>query len=414
MVSYRQLQLVCVCYIIAWMIAPPLAYDTIFRIIAIIAAGVWILLQQRVRYKDEYDPEVQRHIQWYKLLSIIYIIFLYFFRIIFDELSFFAAFYQDITTYILIFTGYLAAIYVRGKRYEDLKKIFILILIIAVVFSLTTMLRGSEYETLTRNAGGEADAAYLALAREAAMHGVGAFGFFCFTSVFSPILLWYIFSSGAKHKVWLTLCFIIIEAGVFSAGYTLALLISIIGIGVVVALRVKNPVIKILSVLLLLLFVLFWQDFSTFLYHTLQNLTNGTMYANKVNDIFSFLLEGESTGTFAARQERYLISWESIWKYPVFGSYIMASTRAVGYHSSVLDTFAAYGWIVGMAWIYITNIFPIKIAKSLHKGYKIVAFLLLFFTALFNTYTMMMGVFYFAIPCVSIMSRECKHFVKRV
>lgn len=414
MVSYRQLQLVCVCYIIAWMIAPPLAYDAIFRIIAIMAAGVWILLQRMASYNDGYDNEVQRYIQWYKFSAIIYIVFLYFFRIIFDKATILGAFYQDITTYILIFTGYLAAIYVRGKRYEDLKKIFVLILVIAVIFSLTTILRSSAYEGLTRNAGGEADAAYTALAREAAMHGVGAFGFFCFTSVFSPILLWYILSPGVKHKACLTISFIIIEAGVFSAGYTLALLISIIGIGVVVVLRVKNPIIKMLTVLILFLFVLFWKDFSTFLYHSLQNLTNGTMYANKVDDIFSFLLEGESTGSFAARQERYLMSWGSIWKYPVFGSYIMASIRAVGYHSSVLDTFAAYGWIVGMAWIYITNIFPIKIAQSLHKGYKIICFLLLFFTALFNTYTMMMGVFYFVIPCVSIMSRECKRFMKKV
>lgn len=414
MVSYRQLQLVCVCYIIAWMIAPPLAYDTIFRIIAIIAAGVWILLQRKARYNDGYDREVQYYIQWYKITSIIYIVFLYSFRIIFNKLSAFNAFYQDITTYILIFTGYLAAIYVRGKRYEDLKKIFALILAIAVVFSLTTILRGSAYETLTRNAGGEADAAYTALAREAAMHGVGAFGFFCFASVFSPILLWYILTPGVKKRVFLIVSFIIIEAGVFSAGYTLALLISIIGIIAVIVLRVKNPIIKMLILLILFVIVLFWNDFSTSLYHTLQKLTEGTMYANKVDDIFSFLLEGESAGSFASRQERYLMSWESIWEYPIFGSYIMASIRAVGSHSSVLDTFAAYGWGVGMSWIYLINIFPVKISKSMHKGYKIVAFLLLFFTALFNTYTMMMGVFYFVIPCVSIISGEYKHFIKEI
>ena len=406
MISYRKIQLVCVFYIIVWMLAPPLAYGTIFRVMAIIAAAIWILLQLIVRNNDVCDITVSYYIKWYKILSIVYILFLFCFRIIFDKLTIFSAFYQDIPIYILIFVGYLASSYIKNKRYNDLKKIFILTLIIAVVFSLTTMLKSDVYDGLTRNAGGEGDAAYLALAKEAAMHGVGAFGFFCFTSVFAPILLWYILSPVVKHKMILYLSFLIIELGVISAGYTLALLISFIGICTIIIMKSKNLGIKFFVIFMFFFLILFWKESLSFLYGVIKNIASGSMYANKVDDIFSFLLEGESAGSFAARQERYLISWNSILSNPIIGSYILEGTRAVGYHSSVLDTFAAYGWGVGFSWVYLTNIFPVKISMSVYKGYRIITFFLLFFTSLFNTYTMTMGVFYFVIPCVSIICNE--------
>lgn len=405
-IKYSQIQLVCVMYIVTWMIAPPLAYDSIFRIIAVLAAITWLLLQHNVRHTVGYDYHIKQHIIFFELCVFVYCFFLYLFRVIYDQATLVGAFYTDIPTYILLFSAYLAATYVKGRRYDDLRKVFKWILFIAVFFSLTTIFRSSAYSELTRNAGGTEDVVYKALAREAAMHGVGAFGFFCFTSVLAPMLLWLILDKCVKKKKIYIISFIIVEIGVISAGYTLALLISIIGICAVIMFKVSNPTVKILIIGLLIIFVLFRENIFQPLYYVLKDIVRDTMYENKVDDIFSFLIEKDSTGSFAARQERYLMSWKSIINNPIMGSYFWIGTRAVGYHSSILDTFAAYGWIIGGAWLYLINIFPIKLSKSLRKEFGIIAFFLLFFTAFFNTYTMMMGVYYFVFPCITIISKE--------
>ena len=398
-VSFRQIQLLSVLYLIAWMLAPPLAYDTIFRVFAIFASLIWIFLQINIKAHTikKRDKKIDRYLQYYLFCVVIYSITLFLFRCIYDNMSFFQAFYNDITTYILLFNGYIAGTYCRDRRYEDLKCFFYFSLIIGVIFSITAIFRSSEFYELTRNAGGNITEENLAIAVNAAKHGVGSFGFFCFTSVFSPMVLLYALEK-KENKLLFIVSFIVMEIGVFSAGYTLALLISVVGIFLVVFFRMKNLYSRLIVIFIAILLFLFWNDILNILYLILKRLSIGTMYENKVNDIFGFLLEGDSVGSFAARQERYVYSLTSIFKYPIFGSYIINDTRAVGYHSSILDTFAAYGWLIGFAYLYIIVIYPCKMANKKRKKLNIIIFVLLFLTALFNTYTMNMGIFYYLVP----------------
>lgn len=409
-ISIKQIQLVTVLYLVAWMIAPPLAYGTIFRVLAIFAALLWSVLQI-INNCNKVNNKVDRYLHSYVICVSIYCFFLFTFRCVFDRMDFFQAFYNDITTYILLFNGYIGGIYYKEKRYKDLKYIFYFSLLLGTIFSITSVFRSSQYYVLTRNAGGDMTNAMVILAQSAAKHGVGTFGFFSFTSVFSPIVFLCSFKTKNIKKIILLIAFIFMELGVISAGYTIALLISFVGIGLVLFFRTNNLINKLIIMLITILFIIFWSEISSFIFLLLKQITADTMYENKVNDIFGFLVNGESIGSFAARQERYIYSLQSIFNYPVFGSYIIQGTRAVGYHSSILDTFAAYGWIIGSIFVFIIIIYPIKIAKIQRKEYNLIIFILLFLTSLFNTYTMMMGIFYYlipGIPCLINNNQEIK------
>lgn len=404
-ISYEQIQFGCIAYIVTWMIAPPLAYGSIYRIFAVAAAGIWILLQNST-IKDEINYNAYRSLSYYKICVCIYFTIHVLCDIIFDKETLWGAVYGNIAMVILLFAGYIAGIYCVQNRYEDLKRILFLVIALTVVFSITALVRSEDLYYATRDAGGNS-AEMRNTAVIAAHHGVGGFGFFACTAVLAPLCLWLSKFYASYKKIGLIAAFVIIEAGVFSAGYTLALLISFMGICVCLIHQTKSVVAKMLVVTVAFLIVLNWSNFVTWLYDFLQTLASGSMYANKVEDIFSFLIGGESTGTFSSRKERYMLSLNSIFKYPLMGSYILNGTNSIGYHSSILDSFAAYGWIVGGMWFYIISIFPCKLINGYdRKKLRVFLFVLLTSTAMFNSSTLMMGGFYLIAPAIGFVE-EC-------
>ena len=404
--KYSSIQQCCVYYILAWLLAPPLAYGTVFRVFAILFATLWMLVEAfHTRPSD--NRSVAKLRQIYHICIMVFSVSLMGSRMLFHDMSLISAFLTDITTYIMFLVGYIASKYVAENRWEELYHIFQFTILLGVVFSLTTIFRNPVYYAITRSAGGEADAAYNALARQAANHGVGGFGFVCFTSVFAPILL-YNYLVNKKNKLML-IAFAIMQMEVLSAGYTLALLISITGIGITLFAHTKTLVIRLLIIMNIVCIAFFYDSTVKLLYDGLRNLAGDTMYANKVEDVFAFLIGGSSEGTFYSRQERYLTSLRSMFlDYPVLGSYILAGKRAIGYHSSILDTFAAYGWGIGIVWMYIIVGYPTKVIKVIcnDKWMPVVVFVTFILTAMFNTYTMHMGAFYFIVPVMAYGIRE--------
>ena len=414
-IGHRKFQQLSVGYIIAWMIAPPLAYDMIYRLLAIGAAALWlvieILFENNIRKNR--NGKMAKALSTYIGCAVIYSISLILFDIIFKNYSFGNAFYNNITTFIFLFVGYIGGIYCKEQRYDELKKLFIFLVLVVVLFSITSIMRSEEFYLMTRNAGGEVSDEYNALARSAAKHGVGGFGFFAFGGAFAPLLFWCSYAYRGYKKVGMILAFVIVEIGVFSAGYTLALIISFVGIILTVFFKVRSLVMKLIFFLTGVFLILMWDDFVAVLYDFFQTIANGTMYANKVEDIFSFLIGGDSTGTFESRQERYLLSLRSIFRYPVFGSYILNDSNSIGHHSSILDVYAAYGWGIGFAWTYIIVLFPKKMAEIFFdKRYSKLVMAVLFFTALFNRTTMMMGIFFVVVPAISYIEKINRRKIK--
>ena len=400
-----RVQLYCVLYLVVWLLAPPLAYGTIYRLLAIVAAFVWLVLQLFNEVKFKKSEHRLREINVYIFSMLIYIFAILLLEYFVKSISPFSVLADNLTTYILLFVGYVAYVYGAEKRASDLKVILYLIIALAVIFSLTSVFRSNEFYEYTRMAGGSTDKSEYILAQKASAQGVGSFGFFCFTSILAPITLWLFFD---LKRRWLLISFFIIEIGVISAGYTLALMISLIGAIVAFVIKSRSAFLKVLMVLLAIGIIVFWDIIADLLYSFLYRITEGSFYHKKVIDIFAFLLEGESGDTFDARAIRYMHSLRSIFNYPFFGSLFLSGIRSSGYHSSIMDTFAVYGWPVGMIWFYLTVIAPYRIGRLTSKKTLLPAFIsaLLCITIIFNRHVMPLAVFYFLTPaCNAIVLR---------
>lgn len=400
-IKIDRIQLYCVLYLVTWLLAPPLAYGTIYRLLAVVAAVLWFGLQFFRQSETKAEPKAARRLTTYVFCMVIYVVSLLLLECFIERHSLFSVIWNSITTYILLFVGYIGGVYAAERRENDLKIIFYAALIIAVVFSITTIFRSDEFYEYTRLAGGE-DEAFASTARRAAARGVGAFGFFCFTSVFAPLVLWIYMK---KRTWWYFAAFAIIEIGVISAGYTLALIISLVGIFYCFMVNARSGLSKAIIIVVAVFLIFSWQVIADELYSFLYRITEGSFYHNKVIDIFRFILEGESADTVNARAERYLFSLKAMFEYPLFGALLLNGRRASGYHSSILDTYSIFGWIIGTIWLYLITLFPpATIGRSCENSGKLrfMAGALLFFTALFNQYVMMMGVFYLVYPALPV------------
>jgi cell division protein FtsW (lipid II flippase) len=128
--------------------------------------------------------------------------------------------------------------------------------------------------------------------------------------------------------------------------------------------------------------------------------TEGTNYYHKVLDSIHSINAGEATGTAADRTERYLRSLYLFLDNPLIGVW---SFTAVGKHSLILDTFAQFGILGGIALLYILLKVPIQLYKYSRVDKTVplaVIFLIIALSALNNVsmaYGFMFYIFYPAI-----------------
>ena len=353
--------------------------------------------------------DLEKFANYYLIAAILYIGGDALIQLFFSKATLISIIYNNLQIYILLIIGFIGTQCIAEKRWDDIKIAFISIVIFCVVFSVTAIFRAPQYQTVTREAGGESkhnEEFLIAAARS----GVGGFGFFCFTAILVPILVYFlrIFKGSKNLKTWVIISTIVCEIGVISAGYTLALLISVVGIFSTLFITTKNQTARLVIILVLALILIFGQQLLEIIYSLLLKISAGSMYENKVKDIFAFLIEGESEGTFDSRAERYLTSLESIFKYPLCGSLIWNNTNAIGSHSSILDSFAAYGWIVGGSWVYLIAVYHDQVMKhfKMKLGVRITLISLVVLTGLFNRLVMMIGALYFLLPFIAYYARE--------
>lgn len=409
----RKVQLVSVIYLLAWLLCPPLQYGVLFRALALGSCAIWLLSQYLVAKKIRLSSGnlLWRYGTYYLIAMVAYILGDLAMQLIFSETDLGTIFYNNLQVYILLMIGFIGTQYVAEERWEDVKVAVIAIVLFCVVFSLTAIFRGEQYLAVTREAGGESKFSETVL-REAASRGIGGFGFFCFTSILAPVLLYVVktIKMGRKTKFATVIAMIICEIGVISAGYTLALLISVMGFTLLAFFTAKSGITRFICIALLVVVIFFGSQFMEAIYNLLLSISADSLYENKVKDIFSYLIDGESEGTFASRSDRYLLSFESIFKYPIFGSLFFDGKKVIGYHSSILDTVAAFGWGIGFCWIYVITIYHSQVMKhcGVKRGVRFSIVLLIFLTGLFNRLVMTVGALYFLLPFIAHYSKEGK------
>ena len=179
-------------------------------------------------------------------------------------------------------------------------------------------------------------------------------------------------------------------------------MICFVGVFAVLFITVKNNVNRFIFLLVALFILLLGSQLLNQLYDLLLKIFDNTMYEVKIRDIFKFLLEGESDGTFQARQERYVFSFLAMFKYPILGSYVLNQTASIGHHSSIMDNIALYGWLIGFCWLYLIGGYHLQATKemNLDVGIRWVFVVLVALSGLFNQLVMTFGAFFFIIPCL--------------
>ena len=129
-------------------------------------------------------------------------------------------------------------------------------------------------------------------------------------------------------------------------------------------------------------------------------LSQGTNYYMKLNDLIDSTESAEASGTAFDRIARYIRSIIIFFENPVFGVLVRDS---IGKHSLILDTFAQFGFIIGILLIYILFKIPYSIYRLSKKQQPLsfaILFVIIMLTSL-NNIAMAYGfVFYIFYPYI--------------
>lgn len=192
--------------------------------------------------------------------------------------------------------------------------------------------------------------------------GIGGYGMI-YSLVFYNIILLYILLNKGKKRILTAVNYILSLVTIIMAGYSIALIAVLLGSIIVLFIREKR-VERIILVIFVagILYALFLM-FQTEIFNGLLSLADGTMYEQKIKDIINSFTEASAQGTLESRTILYQYSWETFLKNPFVGS-AFSEKLMFGGHSFFLDTFAKFGLIGGIPFLYLLLYYPIRCIRK--------------------------------------------------
>ncbi len=336
----RLLRRASVGYLVVWVLSPPLAYGQQWRVAAILATGLWLLLELRASRSVLLRPS------WPVLGAFGFVFYTAGVEWAVPDSAGITYHFQ---VWIMLFFLLVGESLARGRD-DDARFYFWLVLLVLPVWSLAT-LRGIETisqdvaRTISRSS---------AEARELSERGIGGYGFVYAVLLSLPFLYQMVLrarASGIGRGWWwragkalLALNALVGSLLVIRAGYSIALVLAGSALALVLLARSRRPLPLAMSVCLSALLVLAGTSLVQPALERLQDVATGTEYASKVRDVRSSLARGEGTGTVEGRTERYGRSLQLTMEHPVGGT---LAFDPVGKHSAILDRFAQYGVLLG-------------------------------------------------------------------
>lgn len=364
------LQNVAVGYVCLWAIAPFMAYGDVYRLIVLLAVGVWALLElARPGGGILLRPTVP------VLIAALYIAYTAVTEML---LGYEGDVVQHIQVWILLF--FLVFYESRRKNVRSMEPIFWLVLATLPVWLYTTYSGidafGSHAARLqTRSSE---------VARELSSAGVGGYSLVYGTVLMLPVVAMLLINSSRflpiERPAWLrsvpvisSLVRVLLLATlvlgtlvVLRAGYSIAIVLAVSCLALSVFFKKRSPVFLFLVPLIGVSAYIFF-DFALIpLLKALAPATEGTPYYRKILDIVATLQSDQSQGTAADRVERYRRSFELFLANPLFG---VISDADVGKHSAYLDAFARYGVFVGSAFVYLMLYLPVRMMKAMRDNF---------------------------------------------
>lgn len=349
-----------VAYLITWSLLPQLAYGTLWRLLTVVAAGVWLLLDLRVARSVVLRPSRAVLLMW---LFVFYTLGVEF---IVPDGSNITRHFQMWIMFFFLLVGEGA----RRRGDEELRFLFWAVLLILPI-ALVSSIYGLEY---VDSRAARAIVRSSQEAKELAAQGIGGFSLVYAVVLALPFLTqlaWF------GKRSWQSLTYrpalrraqralvianwVLCMYLVLSAGYTIAMMLAVFSVVVVALVRSRQAVKFGMSTTLAACIAMGAYVSVNPILDGLMEVTQGTPYYIKVRDLRYSYNSNEDVGTVGDRSERYLLSARKFIENPVAGTLDYVD---VGKHSAVLDRFGEYGLFAGGIFLYLMVLMPLRALRD--------------------------------------------------
>ncbi len=343
--SYGTIQSVAIAYIITWSISPPLEIDLIYRLLAVVAAGVWAICWMLRQNPIQLDRN--QIISVFFLFTVVGVTFI--------DNGDFEGILKQIAFFMLVICFIINGFY--KNNWSELRWLIPVILVLFIIWNINTINALIEDPTIARRIVRDDKSTYPLLRQ-----GVGGYSLIYPQVCISSAVLMWIIKAFKNNKVLFAIGVvwaITFVSLISKAGYSIAIFASCVGAIILLLYKGKSGISAFIIagvIFATIMFsILYFDDFR----NRLLEMFDGTAVAKKINDLVATSESGAAEGSIEARMSRYVKSLEVMVKYPIIGALWRDSG---GGHSGLLDVIAKYGLWGG--WFFVKAVYH---APSFYK-----------------------------------------------
>lgn len=351
-ITYGTIQSVAIAYIVIWAISPPLEIDLIYRLIAVVATGVWVLCWMLRQNPIELDRN--QIISVFFLFTVVGVTFI--------SNGDFNGVLKQIAFFMLVICFIINGFY--KNNWSELRWLVPVVLVLFIIWNINTINALIDDPTIARRIVRDDESIYPLLRQ-----GVGGYSLIYPQVCLSSAVLMLIIKAFKNNKILFAIGVvwaITFVSLISKAGYSIAIFASCVGAVILFLYKGKSGmrafIIASIVFAAIMFSILYFDEFRNWL----LELFDGTAVAKKINDLVATSESGEAEGSIDDRMRRYNYSFEVIIKYPIIGALWRDSG---GGHSGLLDTIAKYGfwggWFFVKAVYYVPNFYKEKYSDSL-------------------------------------------------
>lgn len=367
------IQKIAVLYLVIWTISPPLQVDTVYRIVALVCAVLWVAI-----WFVRENPITLGKEQIGAVFFLVAVM-----AVVYFERYDFSALIKQISLIMLVICFMMTYFY--DDKWDELAGIVPIVLILLTIWNYKTFSILIEDHTIARLLVRDDEATY-----EYLRQGIGGYSLIYPQVCISPLIVAWTFKALKNNKlffavgvVWAYTFVRVLEL----AGYSIALFASAIGLILLVFYRGKNIIpafiVTILAFAVIMAATLYIQPFREWILETFD----GTAVAGKVNDLVSTSETGVTGDSIQGRINAYLNSLMDMLKYPIIGS---LWREGGGGHSALMDITAKYGWLGGYAFAMMIYHIPLHYKRHFNNKFILLTanatLITLMFVSLFDSF----------------------------
>ena len=324
--SYGLIQKFAVLYLVVWTISPPLQIGTVYRLLALACAGVWIVI-----WFVRENPVVLGRDQVGAIFFLIFVL-----GVVFFEKSSFSTILKQIAMIMLVICFLMNHFY--KDRWDELSGLIPVILILLIIWNGNTINALIEDPTIARRLVRDDESIYSYM-----QQGIGGYSLVYPQVCICPVILAWVIKSFNNNKIYFIIgsAWLVTYVWMISiAGYSIAIFASAVGAILLLFYRGKSGVAAFVVSAIIFIGIMAAIMYVDSFRNWLLEFFDGTAVAKKINDLVSTSETGETGESIQVRINAYSNSIVDTFKYPITGSLWRESG---GGHSAFLDTLSKYG-----------------------------------------------------------------------